>query len=903
MAEQMPPPQVEVINPETGEPGFVPAHQLEDALSQGFTEVTPEDKLQEKYGGLGQQALTALEGAGVTGTLGASSAIERAVGVSPEDITGRREANPGAYMLGQVAGLLAPVGIGGRLAKAAGEAGAAALGFTEASIGSKIGSAATQAAIENMVVAGGDEASKMILQDPNQSVETAALNVGLAGVIGAPFGAALGAVSPLWSSMQGSKVGGVLKAITDKAGGLDSGIPDALQQALDATGIEMAPEIKAGLVDDPTIKQWFLDLQQSQQTGSAKQAQTSFKEFKKNVGNKLLEFMGRNADSIPEDFSNYEAGKAIGEVLEGEFGQNVKPIIEMFESVREKYKGQPLFVDLQKKISDDIADLVRENGWNLAQKSPQMQVIRQVLDDLPGFKTIDDLTKYQSIIGEQTSDYTNAALRNAGQKIKSVLRNAEADAVTQSLAQEAPELLATHQVAREAWSSASALRDKLDDIIKVPGSDKISSWLKDLKSFATTDGEKIWQRVGNAKNVDLLNTLQQNFPQTFEKMRDLQLDQMLSKVASKAAPDEVINPKRLLTAIEKLSPEQKSVLVPDMDKVKGLAEILNRFDSMPWNTSKTATTLDSLWQSMPGTALGIATAVIAEAPIVGALLGGLTKVLARDIPEATKLGILKFLGSEQKLSPNGFKSMVDFIQNAYEGRQAVQKAVGNVFKAGREVLPAAYKIKESDIKKLDKRVDEIKREPQSLMDVGGNVGDYMPDHSQSLAQFAGNAVGYLAKLKPEPVKMSPLDKPIEPSVEKKNDYRQALEIAQSPLIVFEKIKQGTLTSRDVVHLNSLYPGMTGQFRELLLDQVMKLDPDDAKMPYKTKVSLSLFLGQPLDSSMTPQFLQLTQGLPQAPQEQPQVGSKRRGALSKLEKVATNARTGSQAREISRAERV
>ena len=60
---------------------------------------------------------------------------------------------------------------------------------------------------EMALMQSGDEISKMITQDPDQSLQTAVANIGLAGLMGAAGGAALGAVSPLWKATVGSKLG------------------------------------------------------------------------------------------------------------------------------------------------------------------------------------------------------------------------------------------------------------------------------------------------------------------------------------------------------------------------------------------------------------------------------------------------------------------------------------------------------------------------------------------------------------------------------------------------------------------------------------------------------------------------------------------------------------------------
>jgi hypothetical protein len=175
---------------------------------EGLNEFLAPELKEAQYGTFGQQAKTALEGA-AQGLVGpAAPAIEQGLGVNPEDIRARAETNPMIHGASELVGLVAPAfatrgaslleraGLGAAaealpaVAKAtqfgALEAIQAKLGLTAGeTLASKIGTGAAKAAIDNMLISGSDETSKMILQDPNQSAQTAIANIGIAGVLGA----------------------------------------------------------------------------------------------------------------------------------------------------------------------------------------------------------------------------------------------------------------------------------------------------------------------------------------------------------------------------------------------------------------------------------------------------------------------------------------------------------------------------------------------------------------------------------------------------------------------------------------------------------------------------------------------------------------------------------------------
>ena len=64
----------------------------------------------------------------------------------------------------------------------------------------------------------------------------------------------------------------------------------------------------------------------------------------------------------------------------------------------------------------------------------------------------------------------------------------------------------------------------------------------------------------------------------------------------------------------------------------------------------------------------------------------------------------------------------------------------------------------------------------------------------------------------------------------------------------------------------MYPTLYSQMVNKLTNQITEAQGAGIMIPYKTRVSLSLFMGQPLDSSMTPQGIMSAQ-----PQPNPQQG--------------------------------
>lgn len=163
------------------------------------TEPTEQDKAREqakKHDTLADTLTATAEGALSGATMGLGTGLERSLGVGTGDIEERRIAHPIANTVGQVAGFtLGP----GKLARGAELTGLAAK------------EALTAAAFQAQ-----DEYSRMLSGDPQQSLGSAIVNVGLAGVLGGALGATGGKLA---ESSVGKKLSGWLNGFKSRAGG------------------------------------------------------------------------------------------------------------------------------------------------------------------------------------------------------------------------------------------------------------------------------------------------------------------------------------------------------------------------------------------------------------------------------------------------------------------------------------------------------------------------------------------------------------------------------------------------------------------------------------------------------------------------------------------------------------
>jgi hypothetical protein len=307
-------------------------------------------------------------------------------------------------------------------------------------------------------------------------------------------------------------------------------------------------------------------------------------------------------------------------------------------------------------------------------------------------------------------------------------------------------------------------------------------------------------------------------------------------------------------------------------KLGAIGRLLDKINDPNFGFANTSRVSDKLTQHALSSATGLVTLAISHNPLAALGVGALQKALGKDVPAATRLAWLKFMGSKAPIDAGAFAKTVEFMQHTIKGENLLSKATTNIFKAGREVLPASMLPSESDRSSLDKKLKAVQKDPSKLINHTSDISHYLPDHGQAMTQMTTNAVNYLNSIRPATTQNSPLDKPMPPSATATANFNKALDIAQQPLIVLDKAKNGTLTSVDLQHLSAMHPDLGKLIQQRLTDQMATATKDGDQVPYKTRQGLSLLMGQPLDSTMTPNSIMAAQSAAQSAQPQPQQGT-------------------------------
>lgn len=966
-----------------GELVGVAQEQAHDAMSQGYELPTAQqlhDHVNDaKYGGFGQQSIAALEGAASANTFGLSTGLEKAAGIDPEDIEGRRTTGYG-HTIGEIGGigasLLTGAGEANLLSKAGGAAAKLAGLGEGASIAAKIGSAAVRGAAENSLFEGGNEVSKMFSQnaDPGDAIERAIPAMGLAGLVGAGIGGvAAGVVSPLWKAASESKLAASLKGLTGALGGVEGEAvtPETVVDgALDRLGLKdsIAPDIRARLMDKPAFMEASTTLEQR---GVINSSSSEHLENLNNTRDLMTKTQANALGAEPGDIAGkgeidkYAAGRTAGEAAAQHAEDLVGPLGKQYDAFGEQFADKPLVpsiadktesfqdftnrsydnlrgaqrelskalesrdpgaaIEAQAKVKDaqsvlkqtlsdaqapgttdslsqNLAALAKDEGWLGSPSSDIMREYGRVQKELPLQKTLSDLTNYIKQVGQNTASKLpfgqSDPVERAGGLMKKVLRQAESDEIARHVGAEGgQEAVDSYRQLQQHFKAAADIIEPLTDQLGIHSS--ISGAPKAIRAMSAEAGERVLQRLSGKNDAAWLENLQKNFPNAANVIRKNHVDNLLA--ASKQGDG--LSSQKLMTNLfnsNSISPQLRDFIAsPEAQAdIKAAHSIVEALKDPNHNFSNTSPVAEKLGRGGLSTAISFASALSGHNPAVSWVLGHLGESLGKSVPDAIRLAALKYAGTAKPPNASAFKAAVDIIGKTIRGNDLAENAAKAVFEDGGKVIPDSKLPTEAMRDKLDAKLTKFQKDQSDLANPGSDVAHYLPQHATAIAETSTRAVNYLNTLKPSAQRLSPLDPPLEPSDIQKDRYNSALDIANQPLSVLQHIKDGTLTVTQVQDIQAMYPKLYTNLVQKLTNHMNNQLADKEPVSYETRIGLSLFLGHPMDSTLTPEAIQAAQPVPAAPPAQGQATSPKK-STSKLGKLPNDYMTQAQRAEKDR----
>lgn len=872
-----------------------PAPEGLDDYVAGVAKDEHEHALQSRYGGLKQQGIAALEGAG-KGLLGpVASGLELAAGVQPEDIRGRAEANPITHGVAEAGTFLGSALAGTGEAAVLGEAGkalGAATGLEKAAQGGRLARAGTEAAkqaFEGILYQGGEELHKSFIKDPAQTSDNIVTNMGITGVLSGLFGGAVGAalgkaakpaaeelgsfVSELdRPAIEAGELAANFKAADNVKPGLKEKVLDAIKlnkQKANAGEIKSAAaELGAPVLDGMTLESPLVQTQldaliHSRYTVAGSRVGGKFDEAYKAAADTL-----DNAITAGPAGSKADLGNALKAGLTEKTRNEYAPIKAVYDELAATHELVPIEADAATTLRSDLGEIPE---FRVSPSSPQGQLVKQVLKDIDNVKTVSDLKilkdglslpatassqerRMVGILRDKLGDIEEDALHKYA---KGFARNDEAGAYVQSLL----------DAKKEVTPKYKAYINDLSTLSEGLGKGKIHG-TEDALRFINEglDPEQVASRIFKKGSSEFNDFIAKKYPEEFLAVRNFQRADMIEKATR---GDQGFNAKAFFTNFNKLEPEvqQKLYSPGEIKKIKA-AETYIR-EAFPKNFNPSGTSHMAALREAYESPKGFAVANVRDYAIEKAIQA------AHGSSEGSQA--------------------VTLAQAAVKGENAALKAVKSIFNASKEmpsnVIPFA-----ASRSKLDKLVSKTIADPTRLISMNDN-NNSVPELNGPLAASAGRVVQYLAAIKPKTDPAHPLDPKRVPSSYEKSQYDRALDIAEQPLTVLHSLKEGRITPFDMISLKSMYPNLYNKLATKIQEQIIDVADKGKSIPYTTRMGLAIFLGQPLDSTMTPASIISAQPVPsQQPPQAPASGGMATGNQSKgLQKLPGAYQTPEQAR--------
>ena len=136
-----------------------------------------------------------------------------------------------------------------------------------------------------------------------------------------------------------------------------------------------------------------------------------------------------------------------------------------------------------------------------------------------------------------------------------------------------------------------------------------------------------------------------------------------------------------------------------------------------------------------------------------------------------------------------------------------------------------------------------------------NVQEGAPNIAPHFHAAANNAVQFLNSKLPSAGNELLQDRHRGASTAHKRSWLDMHNTVSDPLSVLDKVENGTVNSNHLQALQSVYPDLHQEMIGKMKEHLGQFKLDGKQLPYKKRLAISKFIGEPLDSTMTPQSAQ------------------------------------------------
>lgn len=847
-----------VSQPDTVQPNM-PQNMPEPA---GLDDIVNDYQNEQKYGPSVANALkTGLLGAGEGLTFNLSNmALTKSGLMTPDEINQLEQRNKIAHGIGVAGGiglgLLGPTEIGAGVQGVSKVGEGVSLAAKALGMSSELGLKTLGLATEGAFYGAGNSVNESVLGDPDLAAEHLMSNIGYGMLWGGAGGAAFGLLGKAADSA-GGKITDIINdiktrtatAVPEGAEALASVLPTARQSVLDGLSqkIPEASDIKEvadanGLAEFPGMyssnkitRGALSTLLQSRTVVGDRMAQAAEDEIQK-AKNIVTGMVKTDApESVIQLGANLKSSTL--PTFESEYAKTKS----LYDMIHQQSDHIPVSEASVNRLADNILSikgLVDSEGNPISASSPQWKLASETANEIRGKKTVEDLMDYHQALAAKTSGPVDRFTKSIGAAIHDNLTNLEENTMENFAkknftpdSEYGKQILDAVDAMPQARASYAELRGKFDPILEMTGK-KASGPADFIAKLSDTDEQKIGQSILNKSNTNTFQEFAENFPEQAKMITDFKKNQLLAGAQDKNG----LNISKLYKNIidEKKTPTELRKLMFSDDDLNTINRIAQWKDKIPFREVGPS-----------GTPAGSEAIRLFSTPVKWLTNNARDYGLKRSLEglDGSKAGVLAEIEKNIVKNTNTIYSGVKQIFSG--GAQPVQRGI----------LGAAIYDDHDKFQKFNNRLSELSN-PSVLVNEANRITsplhDAAPNISGGIGETIVRALSTIHQAMPKMPK-DPMSDAYEPSLTEKAHFQRVLAAVENPIGILNHVSRGTLTPEELQTVQSVNPKIYDQMKNELMEQLAKKKPEELKnMPFATKQSISMFTGQPMDSSLLPQ---------------------------------------------------
>lgn len=630
------------------------------------------------------------------------------------------------------------------------------------------------------------------------------------------------------SETKGTLLDGLQKTKANKGEIIDS------SQYLSSNGFGDAP-IMEGMVSGSKHVQQLDDMVRTSPDPAGVQRAQMYEKGYQTGSNAVAKTLGDEE----QDLTLAQLGNKFKDDISSHIETQYAPVKAIYDELGEYGKAIPISDKSTGALSRTIGKIIDDEG--LIRGTPEYEFVRNFADGIDQVENLEKLKQYRTALARATGPETRYVSGLIKEKLDALEERAiKAEAGRMKNGPDRERVMSLIGKMDDAKSGYKALRDKMEDLGgKVFGKRKIYGPQDFLDKIDEVTPEAFAKKIFARNDSEFMGWFAKEFPEQMQLMRQYQRAQI--KEASTLHG--VFSPQRALKQIDKLQPEIKSLLFSP-EELKTIEKARTYLDSFPKNFNPSGTSSMEAYRrftSPVSAMIGWGKSLAAE---------GFMRRVVDTGAEASQARV----GALAKIERMGIKTA-----------KQVQSGAAAIVKAGDKKAPAitgyaASKLTPEEKKERHQKVVSLLRDyaanPETAIDHMEEATQHLyavaPNLTGSLHQVAARATSFLASKLPPAPEQKLFSQKTDPGQSEISGFARYLDAVENPISVLHQVRDGNVTPESIETIQAVYPKLYQEMQSTLIESISKHVGKDgpATIPYRTRLSLGLFLGQDLDGSLS-----------------------------------------------------